>query len=45
MDGIVSAPLNRILTFIYKEWGENLSDLIQESKKIDVEEKIQSLWV
>jgi len=45
MDRFVSAPLNRILTFINREWGEDLSELIQESKKVDVEEKIQSLWV
>jgi len=44
-DKVVSAPLNRILTFINKEWGEDLSELIQESKKVDVEEKILSLWV
>ena len=45
MEGIISAPLNRILTFIYKEWGENLLNLIQENKKVDFEEKIQSLWI
>ena len=45
MEKIISAPLNRILTFINREWGEDLSDLIQESKKVDVEEKILSLWV
>ncbi|MFX1277343.1 MAG: hypothetical protein ACFFBP_20055 [Promethearchaeota archaeon] len=45
VEGIVSAPLNRIVTFIHKEWRENFSDLIQDSKKVDFEEKIQSLWV
>ncbi len=41
---IISAPLERILSFIKKEWGEDFSNLVQIDKKIDLGNKIQSLW-
>ncbi len=38
------APLERILSFIFKEWGENFSDLIEDGKKTFIGDKIVSLW-
>ncbi|MFX1399476.1 MAG: hypothetical protein ACFFAS_20820 [Promethearchaeota archaeon] len=38
------APINRILSFINKEWKEDFSDLIESGKKIYIGDKIQSLW-
>jgi len=46
-EGIISAPLNRIITFINKEWGIDFSHLIEngnKAKKVDVGDKIQSMW-
>ena len=47
LDGIISAPLNRIISFIHKEWGIDFSHLIENgsnAKKVDVGDKIQSMW-
>lgn len=44
LDGIISAPIDRMISFINKEWGEDFSNLIENGKKIGVEDKIQSLW-
>jgi hypothetical protein len=47
LDGIISAPLNRIISFIHKEWGVDFSHLIENgsnAKKVDVGDKIQSMW-
>jgi hypothetical protein len=38
------APIERIISFIKKEWGENFSDLIEDGKKSFVGDKIVSLW-
>lgn len=38
------APIQRILSFIKKEWGENFSYLIQNNKLTFIGEKIQSFW-
>jgi hypothetical protein len=38
------APITRIVSFIYKEWGENFSDLIENGKKSFIGDKIVSLW-
>lgn len=38
------APINRIISFINKEWGENYSNLIENGKKVFIGDKIQSLW-
>ena len=44
VDGVISAPIDRMISFIFKEWGEDYSRLVENGKKLDVEEKIQSLW-
>jgi len=44
IEGIISAPLERMISFINKEWGEDFSNLIENGKKIGIEDKIQSLW-
>jgi len=47
VDGVISAPLNRIISFIHKEWGIDFSHLIENgknAKKVDVGDKIQSMW-
>ncbi len=38
------APIERILSFIDKEWGENFSPLIEDGKKAFMGDKIVSLW-
>ena len=38
------ASISRILSFIYKEWKEDFSNLIEEGKKVDIGDKIQSLF-
>jgi len=38
------ASINRIISFINKEWKEDFSDLIESGKKIYIGDKIQSLW-
>lgn len=38
------APINRIISFIWKEWGENFSNLIENGKKAFMGDKIVSLW-
>jgi len=38
------ASIERMLSFIEKEWGENFSDLIEDGKKSFMGDKIVSLW-
>ena len=38
------ASIERILSFIGKDWGENFSDLIEDDKKSFIGDKIVSLW-
>lgn len=38
------APIERIVSFIRKEWGEDFSDLIEDGKKSFMGDKIVSLW-
>ncbi|MFX0080117.1 MAG: hypothetical protein ACFE94_00015 [Candidatus Hodarchaeota archaeon] len=38
------APIERIISFISKEWGEDFSDLIEDGKKSFMGDKIVSLW-
>jgi len=38
------ASIERIVSFIGKEWGENFSDLIEDGKKSFIGDKIVSLW-
>lgn len=38
------APIERILSFIKKEWGEDFSYLIENNKLTFIGEKIQSFW-
>ncbi|MFX1365176.1 MAG: hypothetical protein ACFFCE_18130 [Promethearchaeota archaeon] len=38
------APIERILTFIKKEWGEDYISLIEDGKKAFIGDKIVSLW-
>jgi len=38
------APIDRILSFIKKEWGEDFSDLTENNKLTLIGEKIQSFW-
>ncbi|MFX1315146.1 MAG: hypothetical protein ACFE9T_04735 [Promethearchaeota archaeon] len=37
-------PINRILSFIKKEWGEDFANLIENGKKAFIGDKIVSLW-
>ncbi|MFX1280915.1 MAG: hypothetical protein ACFFA3_16190 [Promethearchaeota archaeon] len=37
-------PIDRIVSFIRKEWGEDFSDLIEDGKKSFMGDKIVSLW-
>lgn len=37
-------PINRIISFINKEWGEDFSNLIENGKKVFIGDKIQSMW-
>ncbi len=38
------APIDRICSFIKKEWGDNYLDLIEDGKKAIMGDKIVSLW-
>lgn len=38
------APIERIISFINKEWEENYSPLVEDGKKAFMGEKIVSLW-
>ena len=38
------ASIERIISFIRKEWGEDFSDLIEDGKKSFMGDKIVSLW-
>ena len=38
------APIDRILSFIVKEWGEDFSNLIENGNNVFIGDKIQSLW-
>ena len=38
------APIERILSFITNEWGEDFTNLIENEKRIFIGDKIQSLW-
>jgi len=38
------APIERILSFIKKEWGHDFSNLIENNKLTFIGEKIQSFW-
>ncbi|MFX1592039.1 MAG: hypothetical protein ACFFCL_05040 [Promethearchaeota archaeon] len=38
------APIERICSFIKKEWGDNYLDLIEDGKKAFIGDKIVSLW-
>ena len=38
------ATINRIISFINREWKEDFSDLIETGKKVYIGDKIQSLW-
>jgi len=39
-----NAPIERIISFILKEWGEDFSDLMEDGKKTFIGDKIVSLW-
>ncbi len=38
------APIERIISFIKREWGEDYSTLIEDGKKAFIGDKIVSLW-
>ena len=38
------APIDRIISFINKEWGEDFSILIENGKKVNALDSMQSLW-
>jgi hypothetical protein len=38
------APIDRIVSFINKEWGEEFSPLIENGKKVNALDSMQSLW-
>ncbi|NVM35866.1 MAG: hypothetical protein HWN81_09740 [Candidatus Lokiarchaeota archaeon] len=38
------APIERIISFIKREWGEDYSSLIEDGKKAFIGDKIVSLW-
>jgi hypothetical protein len=38
------AHIERITSFIYKEWGEDFSSLIENGKKVNALDSMQSLW-
>jgi hypothetical protein len=40
----LEVSINRILSFIESEWGENFNDLIEQDKNVYIGDKIQSLW-
>jgi hypothetical protein len=39
-----NAPIDRIISFIKYEWGENYSNLIENNNKTFIVDKIDSLW-
>jgi len=38
------AQIERIMSFIYKEWGEDFTSLIENGKKVNALDSMQSLW-
>jgi hypothetical protein len=38
------ASIERMVSFIDKEWGEDFSDLFENGKKVNVLDSMQSLW-
>jgi len=38
------ASIERIISFIYKEWGEDFSELFENGKKANALDRMQSLW-
>ena len=38
------ASIERIISFIYKEWRENFSELFENGKKVNALDRMQSLW-
>jgi hypothetical protein len=38
------APIERIISFVKKQWGDDYSDLIEDGKKAFMGDKIVSLW-
>jgi hypothetical protein len=38
------AQIERIMSFIHKEWGENFMSLIENGKKVNALDSMQSLW-
>lgn len=38
------APIERVLTFIHKEWREDFLNLVENAKKVNALDSIQSLW-
>jgi len=38
------APINRVIFFIKKEWGEDFSAIVENGKKVNALDSIQSLW-
>jgi len=38
------AQIERIVSFIYKEWGEDFTSLIENGKKVNALDSMQSLW-
>ncbi|MFX0032676.1 MAG: hypothetical protein ACFE8E_07415 [Candidatus Hodarchaeota archaeon] len=38
------APIDRVIFFIKKEWGEDFSAIIENGKKVNALDSIQSLW-
>jgi len=38
------AQIERIISFIHKEWGENFTPLIENGKKVNALDSMQSLW-
>ena len=40
----LDASIERIISFIYKEWGENFSELFENGKKANALDRMQSLW-
>jgi len=39
-----NASIERIISFIEKEWGEDFSNLIENGKKVNALDSMQSLW-
>ncbi|MFX1235805.1 MAG: hypothetical protein ACFFBY_14835 [Promethearchaeota archaeon] len=38
------APIERVIFFIKKEWGEDFSAIVENGKKVNALDSIQSLW-